>query len=312
MVSVLFRDTIKSSCVDVEVDAWCMWWSLGIPTGAFLLIEVPLFADFVLSLQVAAALASDSVLEVVHAVVNTPPTDEKAWATNVVKPALELPLGAVGQLSQGWGRGLALAYGGLWTMSIGMCCMIILAITRGWASAYHLFPFTMLMMLGVPLFMSKSVAEVSTSCDDLCSSINGRRLEDLSLGPRMHQLELALGNLHHGQGLGFSTADTVIDKKKLRTMYISVIGAFSTIVPLLLAFFAEKMEVLRYGSFTTGDSVFAYSPTMRNYADSTQFCESLWMQPASFDSLEQIEGVLKLIEPELTTYVYNCVPARPQ
>jgi hypothetical protein len=35
----------------------------------------------------------------------------------------------------------------------------------------------------------------------------------------MQQLELALGNLHNGQGLGFSTADTVIDKKKLRTMY---------------------------------------------------------------------------------------------
>lgn len=101
----------------------------------------------------------------------------------------------------------------------GMCSMIILGLTRGWASAYHLFPFTVLMMLGIPLFMSQSVAEVSTSCDDLCSSINGRRIEDLNQGPRMQQLELALGNLHNGQGLGFSTADTVIDKKKLRTMY---------------------------------------------------------------------------------------------
>jgi hypothetical protein len=115
----MFRDSIKSTCVDPEVDAWCVWWAVGFPMGAFFLIEVPLFADFVLSLQVAAALATDSVLEVVHAVLSTPPTDEEAWETKVVKPTLGLPLGAVGQLSQGWGRGLALAYGGLWTMSVG-------------------------------------------------------------------------------------------------------------------------------------------------------------------------------------------------
>ena len=35
-------------------------------------------------------------------------------------------------------------------------------------------------------------------------------------------------------------------------------------------------------------------------------------QPASFDSLELIEGVLELIEPELSMYVYNCVPAQPR
>jgi hypothetical protein len=35
-------------------------------------------------------------------------------------------------------------------------------------------------------------------------------------------------------------------------------------------------------------------------------------QPASFDSLEQIEGVLELIEPELPMYVYNWVPAQPR
>ena len=89
----------------------------------------------------------------------------------------------------------------------------------------------------------------------------------------------------------------------LHDRYISVIGAFSTIVPIILAFFSDKMDMLRYASFSTGDAVFAYSATMRTFDESTHFCESLWMQPASFDSWEQLEGVMVLIEAEMTTYI---------
>ena len=48
------------------------------------------------------------------------------------------------------------------------------------------------------------VAErLAAACDDLLSSINERRIEDLERGPQLFQLETALKNLNNGQGLGF-------------------------------------------------------------------------------------------------------------
>ena len=84
----------------------------SIPLGAFMMFEAVFCADFVLALHVAAALASDAVLEVVHAVTRTEPSDLEVWQQVVVGPALALSDGPVGLLSQGFGRGLALAFFG--------------------------------------------------------------------------------------------------------------------------------------------------------------------------------------------------------
>ena len=75
-----------------------------------------------------------------------------------------------------------------------------------WPPGALIFSAALLGCLLMPLIMSAAVADVSTSCDDLLSSINERRIEDLERGPQLFQLETALKNLNNGQGLGVSAA----------------------------------------------------------------------------------------------------------
>lgn len=181
------------------------------PIGLFMLLEGTLFVEFVFVLQVAAALASDAVFEVVHAIRNTSPEDTVQWDTNVVKPALALADGAVGLLSVGFSRGLALSYAGLWAMAVGAFAEM-LYFKDGWEMGMLLCALLMLILLVMPMIMSRAVAAVSSSCDDLLTSINRRRVQSLEHGPRLYQLELALNQLNQGGGLGF-----VITKGFVRT-----------------------------------------------------------------------------------------------
>jgi hypothetical protein len=58
--------------------------------------------------QVASALASDAVIEVVQAAKVVSPSDAEQWEARVVAPALALSA-SVGALSRGWSWGLTLA-----------------------------------------------------------------------------------------------------------------------------------------------------------------------------------------------------------
>eukprot|EP01051_Picozoa_sp_SAG22_P000453 SAG22_NODE_13_length_33548_cov_57.167773_5_plen_366_part_00 len=193
--------------------AGLMWVSLG----AWAWAAGTLVLDFVLSLQVGAALASDAVLDVVQAVRTTAPvaTDgsDEAWESRVERPALMLPQGAIQVLSDGWGPGLGLAYVANWLMAL-MFLVFFDGIISGfmffegevaWVTIVLLFVATFLYM---PMAMSRGVADVSDSCDDLVDSINERRLEDLSRNTRLWCLELALKNLNIGQG-----RESAIDKQ---------------------------------------------------------------------------------------------------
>ena len=75
-----------------------------------------------------------------------------------------------------------------------------------WPTGSFILSVALLGCLIMPLLISAAVADVSTSCDDLLSSINERRIEDLERGPLLFQLETALKNLNNGQGLGVSAA----------------------------------------------------------------------------------------------------------
>jgi hypothetical protein len=195
------------------------------PMGLSMLTIAPLFGEFALSLQVAAALTSDAVLEVVNAVNAVSPNETEVWEARVVTPALALANGAVGLLSKGWGRGLALAYVGWWGMAVGFFGMFVrtmmslIGAVRSWSVIQNVGTLSfVLIALGLPLLMSRAVAAVSTSCDEMGNAINQRRIEDLDRSPRLLALELALENLNERQGLGFVVLDSVLDKKKLRTI----------------------------------------------------------------------------------------------
>ena len=173
------------------------WWHnmfIGIPGGAFLILIAPMFGEFILSLQVASALAADAVIEVVRSAKHTSPDDAEQWEAEVAQPALAL-VATMRHLSSGWSRGLAAAYVGLWSLAVGffVTTMVFFAMfpAMGVVCAAIL-----LLLLVLPLWMSKAVANVSTSCDVLADTINDRRIEDLDRSPRLLALELALKNLN--------------------------------------------------------------------------------------------------------------------
>jgi hypothetical protein len=258
--------------------------------GCFLCSTVPLACEFAFSLQVSAALAADSVLEVAHAVNAISPADEDRWEANVVTPALALANGPIHLLSNGWGRGLALCYVGLWSAAIAaiftFCRHLLIVLSAPSVGRINTLLFNataMLTLLGMPLAISQAVAAVSTSCDDLGESINQRRIENLDTGARLMQLELALQNLNNRQGLGFVMFDSVLDKKKLRTIYGAVAGMFATLVPLIVAFNTGSSDGVIYGSFAGSEMVYAYNPLGRPQDAAEAFCEKLWMFPASLD-----------------------------
>jgi hypothetical protein len=272
--------------------------------AVFLVVTVPLACEFALSLQVAAALTSDSVLEVVHAVNSVSPVDDTQWNGRVVQPSLELANGPVALLSRGWGGGLALLYIGLWSLSLGLVFSFSqqLVMISAYFSPFRfngllLTTAAVLLLLGMPMAISVAVAQVSTSCDDLGDSINQRRIEDLDRSPRLLALELALQNLNNRQGLGFLVFDTVLDKKRLRSIYTAVGGLFATLVPVILAFNSGSSAAVTYGAFAHSETVYAYNSMGRSAAVTEIFCEKLWMFPASLDpstvSEEELIQVLR-------------------
>ena len=144
----------------------------------------------------------------------------------------------------------------------------------------------------MPLVMSSAVAAVSTSCDDLSSMINERRIEDLDMGPRLFQLELALKNLNHGQGLGFVVGENnVLDKKKLRNLYISILGVWSTVIPVLLALGTDDSSE-RYAKYVDSDTIYLYLSENMAWEDAIDFCQGKWMQLAVFHSQAEVEGIV--------------------
>jgi hypothetical protein len=182
---------------------------LALGTIWILAVTIPLACEFALTLQVAAALVSDEVLEIVRALNSVSPADTVVWEAKVVRPSLALANGAIYLLSRGWGRGLALLYVGFWSPAIGVLYTfsyqleLIIAYPNGSRVIFLLIMMVLLLLLlGLPLAMSTAVAQVSTSCDDLGNAINQCRIQDLGHSERLLALELALQNLNNRQGLG--------------------------------------------------------------------------------------------------------------
>ena len=260
--------------------------------GLFLIVVAPLVCEFALALQVGAVLASDAVTECVHSVQHTNPSDVSC-KKKVDDPVLALPSGAVGNLSSAFSRGLTLVYIGCWTMTMGGFALLI---KHGAGEAAMWFTPMYAPFLFFPMVMSTAVAEVSSSCDDLTNEINRKRIGDLDESPKILALELALNNLNTHQGLGFTIFDsTVLDKKKLRTLYVAVATGFGTIIPLLIAYGAAGADRFIYASFTNTETVYAMSTVKQQYIDNVNFCHQLWMEPVKITSFQQVEALLALI-----------------
>jgi hypothetical protein len=269
--------------------------------------------DFLFSLQVSAALVADAVEDVVEAALSVSPDDEEEWEAKVVQPALALPHGAMGALSDGWSRGLSIVFVGCWSLSIAVFGAA-LSVANGSARLGDNPTAGVLQVAGIividvmilflPLHMSRCVAQVSSSCDELMNTLNDRRLDNLGDSMRLLALELALKNLHNEQGLGFTIggADgTVLDRRMLRNTFVSVASVFATVAPIVFSISlttTDANSAAMYGSLPLGGNstaVYAFSNHHRTYVESVEFCRSLWMRPASIGSQAENDALVRLI-----------------
>ena len=143
--------------------AWGVWFAL----------VVPLLLEWWLTLSVASALAADATIEVLTAAETIAPT-EPDWMERVAEPAKRLALDTMDELTHGWGRALAVAYGLYWLLGLGALAGS-LATPPGVFNKIFLaisVAFTVL-----PLAMSTDPAAVSSSCDDLIAELNAKRGE---------------------------------------------------------------------------------------------------------------------------------------
>jgi hypothetical protein len=76
------------------------------------------------------------------------------------------------------------------------------------------------------------------------------------------------------------------------------------VVPILVVFRESGGDVLTYGSFANHPAVYAYSGYIRTYDDQVAFCQSLWMTPAVFLSLEHASMIYAGLVPPDSDDIY--------
>jgi hypothetical protein len=221
--------------------------------GLGVLITGSLLSEFLLSLAVAVALATEGTMQVVRAATEATPADAERWATSVEAPALALGQkgGAITLLSNGWGRGLGAVYAVFWGGMAPAAFLGVLSILIWLLSLHHMWLAWLLASLVVvvllipflaaPILLSKGVVATSTACDDVLRQLNIVRMADFAHHAAVLKLETALNNLNDKQGLGFLIGLSVLDKAKLKTLVQAVCGCFVTAVPVTLALYHTAM-----------------------------------------------------------------------
>ena len=93
------------------------------------------------------------------------------------------------------------------------------------------------------------------------------------------------------QGLGFQIGGTVLDNKRLRTLYATVGGFFATVIPLIISFAGADANAVVYGSFSDTQAVYAFRRMETTYEEYVSFCDSVWMTPASIRTEQEITAL---------------------
>ena len=261
------------------VRAGSVVWSIGL--ALLNIFFLPCRCSWSVSMAAASELARDAVLDVVRNVRKTalPPrggadTDHErehaaviasTWRHAVAEPALALDRGPLFALAEGWGYGLAALFVGCWSTSLasfffgvntpfiaGMGAHVPLfshtpaVNAEAWRAAYLA---VSLWFAVLPLGAAKGLASVSDACVMLMEELNARRTVDFACTDTemLSELERHLQGLHRGRGLGVQLGDPstgiVLDKAFLKTTLLQVLGAFTTVVPLVLALQPVSHEV---------------------------------------------------------------------
>jgi hypothetical protein len=184
-----------------------------------------------LTMFVGAALANQPILELSRRVERTPPSDP-AW-TEIEREAELLATETMLEVSNGWGRVVASFVVTYWLLGFSEFVWWLHENTIK-AAVLSVAPFVFSLAVLWPL------AVTSSNCDRLMAALNSSRLSHLS-DPNAHTkicaVETALRRLNLDQGLGFSIAGSVVDKRKLKQIFIA--GA-STSPPLFATVMALR------------------------------------------------------------------------
>jgi hypothetical protein len=174
-------------------NAWMFPW------GLWFMLVVPLLLEWWLTLSVASALAADVAIEVLIAVETIAPT-EPDWTERVAEPAKRLALDTMDELTHGWGRPLAVAYGLYWLLGLGGLAGGLAAYPSIWSDIFLVLSLAFSVL---PLAMSTDPASVSSSCDDLLAELNAKRCElfgQPDAVANLNLLEEYLNTLNERQG----------------------------------------------------------------------------------------------------------------
>ena len=280
---------------------WWTWALFMVGLGVWTISAGRFVLEFMLSLEVAATVVAEAVAEVETAVRTVSLKDLEAWESTVVQPALALHKGKVGTLSACWSGGLASSYASCWFLSFAVF-VGLLATANGSGRdnpatiAFYLVVVFLLILM--PLLMTRSVVAVSHGCDELLQAINDRRMKDLECSEQLHSLELALQNCNYQQGLGFVVGgELVMDKKRLRSTFATVLGLFATVVPITVSWALSThndVEMI-FGALPGDPAIFGYSNHARTYSEADRFCRQNWMEPATIASQAENDALVSLL-----------------
>ena len=70
----------------------------------------------------------------------------------------------------------------------------------------------------IPFLLVKSLANVTSRCEEIRKALNELRLRDLNVDLRILALERAMNNMHNGAGMGFKLFGTLVDTATLKKL----------------------------------------------------------------------------------------------
>ena len=215
----------------------------------------PLACMWLSALSVAATVADDAVIEVIRKVADLNPIDDlDEWIEHVERPAVSLHYETMAALSQGFGTGIVSAWVGCWTLSFGF--FVLAGASAGVESNMRIAGTLGVGFLAAiaPLLLVHCLAQVGSRCDDLHDALNDKVLKDLRYHGRLDALIKGLRRLNNGQGLGFSIAGLVLDKRTLGKIFLGIASLCGTIGPAVMLL-RPQSSAAAAGDCTLNDAV---------------------------------------------------------
>eukprot|EP01045_Picozoa_sp_COSAG04_P003359 COSAG04_NODE_136_length_23756_cov_16.820645_6_plen_399_part_00 len=147
------------------------------------------------SLELAATLVADAVVEVKKLILRHGPRDPE-WESEVIPAVLRLVDETLPLLSNGWGTALGLAFVGFWFEALAFVAQLLET-----GEQNNIFP--MLVFAVTPVWIAQGAAAASTRCADLTNALNRKRKEDPTYdGPLINVVQDILDHENTDQGIG--------------------------------------------------------------------------------------------------------------